>query len=378
MFPEIIYGNFSQAFRVPFVRPNLLARAQALHNRQDGRRTTDGWSFTIPASPIKPLQFSGGMNKHKATAISSRRLQRTCPCLVRSFCCLLPAPPRPTLPPVDWPQFRGVTGQGHAEAAGLPLTWSETENIVWKTPLEGLGWSSPAIAQGPALAHYGRRGRQVAAGTCAWIRRAASSFTTWRSSAWTIPARSISKNSHASPTPLVEDGRVYVHFGAHGTACVSTDGKVLWKTQELKYNHRHGPGGSPVLYEDLLILSCDGTDVAFVVALDKQTGQIRWKTPREGPMAYSTPLIIKVGGRDQVVSTGGDQVVSYEPLTGKEIWRSRYDGYSGVPRPVFGHGLVFICSGYNTPHLFAIRPDGTGDVTETHVAWSIKAEGARR
>jgi outer membrane protein assembly factor BamB len=93
-------------------------------------------------------------------------------------------------------------------------------------------------------------------------------------------------------------------------------------------------------------------------------------------MAYSTPLVIHAGGRDQVVSTGGDQVVSYEPRTGKELWRSRYDGYSGIPRPVFGQGLVFICSGYNTPHLFAIRPDGAGDVTDTHVAWSIKAEGA--
>lgn len=275
----------------------------------------------------------------------------------------------------DWPQFRGLTGQGHAEAAGLPLTWSETENIVWKAPIEGLGWSSPVIVKGQLwLTTAADEGKSLRA-LCLdpQTGKLIHSVEVFRLD---DPGSIHKKNSHASPTPLVEDGRVYLHFGAHGTACVSTEGKLLWKMQELKYNHRHGPGGSPVLFEDLLILSCDGTDVAFVVALDKQTGQVRWKTPREGPMAYSTPLIIKAGGREQVISTGGDQVVSYDPRTGKEIWRSRYDGYSGVPRPVYGHGLVFVCSGYNTPHLFAIRPDGIGDVTETHVAWSIKAEGA--
>ncbi len=275
----------------------------------------------------------------------------------------------------DWPQFRGATGQGHAEGANLPLTWSETENIAWKVPIEGLGWSSPVIADGQLwLTTAVDDGKSLRA--ICLDPESGQSIHNVEVFQLEDPGAIHRKNSHASPTPLIEAGRVYVHFGAHGTACLSTEGKVVWKTQELKYAHRHGPAGSPVLYEDLLILSCDGTDVAFVVALDKHTGEIRWKTPRDGPMAYSTPLVIRAGGRDQLVSTGGDQVVSYEPLTGKEIWRSRYDGFSGVPRPVFGHGLVFICSGYNTPQLFAIRPDGTGDVTDTHVAWSIKAEGA--
>jgi outer membrane protein assembly factor BamB len=278
-------------------------------------------------------------------------------------------------PSLDWPQFRGGTGQGHAEGTGLPLTWSESQNIVWKVPIEGLGWSSPVIVQGQlwltTAADEGKSLRLLSLSP-----ETGKSIHNVEVFRLDDPGSIHRKNSHASPTPLVEKGRVYVHFGGHGTGCVSSDGKVLWKTQDLKYNHRHGPGGSPVLFDDLLILSCDGTDVAFVVALDKQTGEIRWKTPRDGPMAYSTPLVIHAGGRDQVISTGGDQVVSYEPRTGKEIWRCRYDGYSGVPRPVFGHGLVYVCSGYNTPHLFAIRPDGTGDVTDTHVAWSIKAEGA--
>jgi outer membrane protein assembly factor BamB len=280
-----------------------------------------------------------------------------------------------TVRAADWPQFRGATGQGHAQDTGLPLTWSETQNITWKVPIDGLGWSSPVIAGGQLwLTTAVDEGKSLRA-ICLDPQSGKQLFNT-EIFRLEDPGSIHRKNSHASPTPLIEGDHVYVHFGAHGTACVSTKGKVVWKTQELKYAHRHGPAGSPVLYEDLLILSCDGTDVAFVVALDKRTGQIRWKTPRDGPMAYSTPLVIHAGGRDQVVSTGGDQVVSYEPRTGKEIWRSRYDGYSGVPRPVFGHGLLFICSGYNTPHLFAIRPDGTGDVTDTHVAWSIKAEGA--
>jgi outer membrane protein assembly factor BamB len=277
--------------------------------------------------------------------------------------------------PADWPQFRGPTGQGHAAGSGLPLTWSESENIAWKVPIEGLGWSSPVIAEGQLwLTTATDEGKSLRA-VCL-DPNSGKLIHNVEVIRLDDPGSIHRKNSHASPTPLIENGRIYVHFGAHGTGCVSRDGMVLWKTQELKYNHRHGPGGSPVLYDDLLILSCDGTDVAFVVALDKQTGQIRWKTPRDGPMAYSTPLVINVNGQDQVVSTGGDQVVAYEPRTGKEIWKSSYDGYSGVPRPVFGQGLVFVCSGYNTPHLFAIRPDGAGDVTATHVAWSMKGADA--
>ncbi len=183
------------------------------------------------------------------------------------------------------------------------------------------------------------------------------------------PAPIHSKNSHASPTPLLEGKRVYLHYGAHGTACLSSQGQVLWKTK-LQYQHGHGPGGSPVLFGDLLILSCDGTDVQYVVALDKHTGKIRWKQNRNGKMAYSTPLLIHHQGADQVVSTGGDRVVAYNPLNGEEIWWSRYDGVSLVPRPVFGLGLVFICSGFTAPLLYAIRPNGNGDVTETHVVWS--------
>ena len=170
---------------------------------------------------------------------------------------------------------------------------------------------------------------------------------------------------------LIEGDRAFVHFGRLGTACLDLDRNVIWKT-ELKYEHRHGPAGSPILFSDLLIISCDGTDVQFITALDKHTGKEVWKTTRDGKMAYSTPLIIEVDGKPQVVSSGGEWANSYDPLTGREIWRFHYPaGFSNVPRPVYGHGLVFVSSGYNKPIFYAIRPNGEGDVTESHLAWKL-------
>jgi outer membrane protein assembly factor BamB len=182
------------------------------------------------------------------------------------------------------------------------------------------------------------------------------------------------KNSWASPTPIVDGDRVYVHFGADGTAALSASGEIIWKTR-FEYQSQHGAGGSPIVYRDLLIFSCDGSDAAFVVALDKNTGKQRWKRHRGVPsdQAYTTPLVIRVGEQDQLISAGAFRARAYEPLTGKELWRVRYDqGFSNVPRPVFGHGLVFIATGFQQPELLAVRPDGTGDVTKTHIAWSLK------
>jgi outer membrane protein assembly factor BamB len=182
------------------------------------------------------------------------------------------------------------------------------------------------------------------------------------------------KNSRASPTPIVDADRVYVHFGADGTAALSTAGEVLWKTR-LPYESQHGNGASPIVYGDLLIVSCDGSDAAFVVAIDKRTGKVRWRTWRRQPwdQAYSTPLVIRVGDRDELVSVGAYRTAAYDPLTGREIWRVSYaDGFSNVPRPVFGHGLVFIATGFQEPSLLAVRADGSGDVTKTHVAWTLR------
>jgi outer membrane protein assembly factor BamB len=272
----------------------------------------------------------------------------------------------------NWTEFRGPTGQGHSRETGLPLTWSETENVAWKVPIPGRGWSSPVLVDDQIwLTTALDDGRSLRA-LCLnrETGRMVHNLEVFR---LTDPGAVHQKNSHASPTPILEGDRVYLHFGSHGTACISRSGQIVWKTQELKYYHRHGPGGSPVVYGDLLIVSCDGYDIQFVVALDKRTGKIRWKSPRKGYQAYTTPLTIQVQGKDQLISPGAHRAVAYEPLTGKEIWSVRYgDGYSNVPRPVFGHGLVFICSGFDQAVLLAVRPDGRGDVTDSHVAWSLK------
>jgi outer membrane protein assembly factor BamB len=181
------------------------------------------------------------------------------------------------------------------------------------------------------------------------------------------------KNSLASPTPIAADGFVYVHFGAEGTAALRATGEIVWKTR-LTYTSQHGGGGSPALYKDLLIVNADGDDDAFVAGLDRTTGKTRWRTGRREPFAqaYVTPLVIRVGERDQVVSVGAYRAAAYDPATGREIWRVTYgDGFSNVPRPVFGHGLVYIATGFHQPTVIAVRPDGTGDVTRTHVAWTV-------
>ena len=274
----------------------------------------------------------------------------------------------------DWPQFRGPTGQGHSTETGLPIEWSESHNIVWKTPVPGRGWSSPVVADGRiwlttatmdkgaslrALAYDVGNGRELINVEVFHLR----------SADLTNP-----KNSHASPTPIVEGDRVYVHFGAQGTAALSTSGEIIWKTR-LPYESQHGNGGSPALYGDLLIVSCDGSDDAFVAALDKRTGKTRWRASRRRPFdqAYSTPLVIRVGERDEIVSVGAYRAAAYDPQTGREIWRVSYaDGFSNVPRPVYGHGLVYIATGFQQPSLLAVRADGTGDVTKTHVAWTLR------
>jgi outer membrane protein assembly factor BamB len=172
---------------------------------------------------------------------------------------------------------------------------------------------------------------------------------------------------------VVEHDRVYVHFGADGTAALNAAGEILWKNR-FDYQSQHGAGGSPIVHGDLLIFSCDGSDAAFVVALDKRTGKVKWRTNRGFPadQAYTTPLVIRVGDRDQLISVGAFRAKAYDPLTGKEIWRVRYDdGFSNVPRPVFAHGLVYIGTGFQQPSILAVRPDGAGDVTKTHVAWTL-------
>ena len=282
----------------------------------------------------------------------------------------------------DWPQFRGPTGMGQSTSTDVPLTWSETEHITWKAAVPGSGWSSPSVAGGQIwLTSALDEGHSLHAIA---IDRA-SGKTIYDMEVFRLdePGSIHANNSHASPTPLVEGDRVYVHFGAHGTACLSTDGEVLWKTQALKYDHRHGPGGSPVVWQDLLIINCDGSDIQYVVALDKRTGEIRWKRDRAHisearksgelpvPMAYCTPLLLEIDGRTQLVSLGSDAVVAYEPSTGEEIWYFTFSGYSNVSMPVYAHGLLYFSTGFGEPLFHAIKAGGQGDVTESNAVWTV-------
>jgi outer membrane protein assembly factor BamB len=274
----------------------------------------------------------------------------------------------------SWPQFRGPTGQGHADAGRVPTTWSETEHIRWKVPVPGLGWSSPVVADGRIWLTTATGDRQVSLRLIGFDQATGRELVNAEVFQVRHPGEINPKNSWASPTPIVDGDRVYVHFGAEGTAAVSTAGRVLW-TRQFRYESQHGAGGSPVLHDGALILSGDGSDTAFVVAVDAATGRVRWKRDRRTPFdqAYSTPLVIRVGETDQVVSVGAFRAAAYEPATGREIWRVSYgDGFSNVPRPVFAHGLVFIATGFQQPSLVAVKPDGTGDVTNTHVAWRLQ------
>ena len=272
----------------------------------------------------------------------------------------------------DWPEFRGPTGQGYSDERGLPLTWSENQNVKWKVAIPGRGWSSPSI-----------KGNRI------WLTTATEEGKSLRAISVDLSTGAImlnievfrlkstgsinSKNSQASPTPIIEGDRVYLHFGGYGTACLKQTGEIIWKTRLEYDNGQHGPGGSPIIYDNLLIVSCDGQNTQFVAALDKQTGKLRWKRPREGYQAYTTPLIIRLPGGDQVISPGAMRAISYEPQTGKELWQVRYgNGFSNVPRPVYGNGLVYICTGFYEPSLLAIRVDGRGDVTQTHIVWALK------
>jgi outer membrane protein assembly factor BamB len=274
----------------------------------------------------------------------------------------------------DWPQFRGPTGQGHSTEHGLPLEWDESHNVVWKVPVPGVAWSSPVVAAGRVWVTTGIESRgSISLRLLAFDATSGAQAIDVEVFRAGVVSVINPKNSHASPTPVVDGDRVYVHFGANGTAALTTDGKVLWK-QRFQYESQHGSGGSPIIYGDFLIFSCDGADDASVIALDKKTGKTRWRTWRRQPydQAYSTPLVIRVGDRDELVSVGAYRTAAYDPASGKEIWRVRYaDGFSNVPRPIFAHGLVYITTGFQQPSLLAVRPDGTGDVTKTHVAWTL-------
>ncbi|MBI3874765.1 MAG: PQQ-like beta-propeller repeat protein [Verrucomicrobia bacterium] len=278
----------------------------------------------------------------------------------------------------NWTEFRGPTGQGNSTAHGLPAEWSTTKNIAWKQAIPGKGWSSPIIVDGHV---YLTTAVTDASGSSQSLRTlclgAVDGKTLWSTEVFSSSiTRAHGKNSQASPTPIVEGRRLYVHFGHMGTACLDLDGKIIWSNNSLGYPPVHGNGGSPALVDDALVFSCDGANDPFIIALSKADGKVLWKTSRETTAAkkfsFSTPLVITVSGQKQIITPGSGAVCALNPKDGSEIWRVRYgEGYSVVPRPVFGHGMIFLSSGFDRASIIAIRPDGKGDVTDTHVVWTL-------
>ena len=280
----------------------------------------------------------------------------------------------------DWPQFRGPDGQGHSSLEGIPLRWSEDKSVTWKTPLPGEGWSSPVIW-----------GNQIWMTSASDDGKSLHALCVDRGSGQLLHNIPVLRptdagprhplNGYASPTPVLDGERVFVHFGARGTVCLDTQGRILWKNTTLPFSAPQGAASSPILHGDLLILLCDGTDTQSVVALDKRTGKIVWKQARQHleraraknpifQMAYSTPLVQEIDGKPQLVATCADHVAAYDVSTGAELWWMPYEGCSMVGRPSYGNGMFYVLGAIKLDHhaVYAVRP-GQGELQSEQIAW---------
>jgi outer membrane protein assembly factor BamB len=277
----------------------------------------------------------------------------------------------------NWPQFRGPTGDGISTAHNLPVRWSETENIRWKTAIHDKGWSSPVVWGDQIWLTTARADGKEFFAVCV-DRKSGKIVHDVKLFADPKPAYCHPYNSYASPTPVIEEGRLYFAFGSHGTGCVdTTTAKVLWLRRDFPCYHHRGPGSSPIIDAKHLYLLFDGYDQQYVVALDKATGKTVWKKDRDiaysspdGDIkkAYATPSILEINGKAQLVCPAAEATLAYNPATGDEIWRVIHGGMNEATRPVFGHGLIYLTSGH-TAQLFAVRQGGSGDLTKTGIAW---------
>jgi outer membrane protein assembly factor BamB len=308
-------------------------------------------------------------------------MQRIYPVLLALVALLI----RDTRADANWSQFRGPTGDGISNARGLPLHWSETNNVRWKVPIPGRGWSSPVLWENQIwLTTATPDGRELFA-IC--VDRATGK-TLHHLKLFDVekPQFAHQFNSYASPTPVIENGRVYVTFGSPGTACLDTKtGQVLWERRDFVCNHFRGAGSSPILFNDLLIMNFDGSDHQFVVALDKKTGKTIWRKERSidfkdlGPdgkpeaegdwrKAFSTPHIAQIGGQPLLISQGAKAHYAYEPRSGEELWRiEERTCHSASGRPIAGLGMVFLTTGWSKGQLLAIHPGKKGEVLDVNV-----------
>lgn len=285
-------------------------------------------------------------------------------------CCLLLAPTE------DWTEFRGHNGSGLAPAtAKPPTTWSETQNVRWKTAIHGKGWSSPVVFHDQVwLTTATEDGKQL----FAMCIKADTGSVIHDIKVFDVekPEFCHATNSYASCSPVVETGKVYVHFGSYGTALLdTTTGKTVWERRDLACDHFRGPASSPVIFEGLLILSFDGVDQQYLVALNKATGETVWKTARstdyktsngDNKKAYSTPGLFTINGQVQMVSPGAVGSIAYDPRTGKELWSVRHGGMNASARVLHGHGHFFFTTGDGPTNLIAVPDSGPSERKVTY------------
>lgn len=309
----------------------------------------------------------------------------------------------------NWPEFRGPHGDGIVLDQTVPAEFSESDHVTWKTPIPGRGWSSPVVADGliwmtsaiekipsedERLAMLRETGLEekklkglaiakaielklMAVDLASGEHLRTVDLTTIES-----PDAIHSLNSYASPTPVVDGDHLFCHFGTYGTFCVDrASGSIAWQ-RTFPLEHGVGPGSSPFVHDGLLVLIQDGMDRQYVMALDKTTGETVWQTdrpPMDAPSgdtmkSYCTPIAVTDSlGREQLICMGAQWMVAYAPKTGEEVWRVLHGkGFSVVPRPVHVDGTVYFCTGFGKPQLWAVRIDGSGDVTDSHVEWTVK------
>jgi len=286
----------------------------------------------------------------------------------------------------NWPGFRGPTGQGISTERNLPVTWSLSENLAWRVEVPGIGWSSPIVWEDRVFVTSTTPDGASCHVVCIDVDRGK---TVWDKEAFSqAPNRKLAENSHATPTPVTDGKLVYAAFNGGRLVAMDFDGHVAWNWRDSQFVSKHGLAVSPILFNDMLIMPFDGNgaadvnnigyrtawDGAFLVALDKNTGQEKWRAKRGlSRQAHVTPLVIEVHGKPQLISGAGDVVQGFDPDSGERLWTIRSQGEGVVPSIVCGQGLVFTSSGYGSPTIRAIRPDGHGEVTATHIAWESRA-----
>ena len=260
-----------------------------------------------------------------------------------------------------WSRWRGPSGQGYVQGEGYVDSWGEDRNILWKVEVPGSGNSSPIIwGDSIFLTASSDRGDER---SIVSFRRSDGELRWQTTAPGGSTERAHPKNGHASGTATTDGERIYAFLGDHGLLAVDFNGDRVWH-QDL------GRASSPLLYRDSVVVVQDQRGDSYLAAFDKESGRQLWRTERSQSVGWNSPVAIRVGDRDEIVVSGQHQVQAYDPQTGNELWRARGNTFEVIPTPVVGHGLVFCTSGRAGPTL-AIRPGGSGDVTDTHIAWKV-------